>query len=660
MATFVFMDKTGQTFNGSSLFGLMLVLGVVVDDAIIVVENCFRHRHNGLSPRRAAVVGASEVFWPVMSATLTTIAAFLPLILMSGIMGKFMRVVPIVVSLTLAASIIEVFFIAPSHFAEWAGGHARHTQGWFRKLRKLYTKRLIWLIRRRYLVGPGVVFLAIVLGSLIPMVGVELYSGDEISQFNVWVTMPPGSKLDATDDVIKRMEEIAQKLPDGEVHTIMASAGLLQTETDWIFSDNVGQVNVDLVEQEFRDRSLQEIMEDLRKSLNEIEGPIEVKLVEISQGPPTGKPVEIKVKGKHLKELQTVADELKAVLSVMPGVKDVTDDNLVGKKEIRLEVDESRAALYGLSVGMIALEVRAAMTGIEASIFREGDEEVDVRVVMEDAEEIGVQGLKALTILTPTGAQVRLDNVCNFGESRTLYRIRRFEKERALTVSANIDKSTTTAIKVNEDVIEQFKDISIRYPGYELDFRGEFKEFEDAFNELGQLFIIGILLIFVILGAQFKSIKQSLVILLTIPFAFIGSIIGLLIGGNPFSIMTMYGMIALAGIAVNDAIVMVTFINNRRRNGAGKWRSIIEAGRIRLRPIILTSVTTILGLLPMAIGLGGKSKTWGPLASTIVWGLAVATLLTLFVIPTVYSIAQDDAFGFKPLFSRFKRKRVEV
>jgi multidrug efflux pump subunit AcrB len=205
--------------------------------------------------------------------------------------------------------------------------------------------------------------------------------------------------------------------------------------------------------------------------------------------------------------------------------------------------------------------------------------------------------------------------------------------------------------------MEKFEDISLRYPGYRLDFRGEFKEFEDAFKDLGKLFIVGIILVFVILGAQFKSIKQSLIILITVPFAFIGSMIGLLVTGNPFSLMTMYGMVALAGIAVNDAIVMVSFINNKRRNGSNKWTSIIEAGRIRLRPIILTSVTTILGLMPMAIGLGGKSETWGPLATTIVWGLAVATLLTLFAIPTVYSIAVDDSFGFRLIMDRIRRSK---
>jgi len=658
MATFIFMDKSGYTINGSSLFGLMLVLGVVVDDAIIVVENCYRHRHRGLSSKKAAIVGATEVFWPVISATLTTIAAFLPLMLMSGLMGKFMRLIPIVVSLTLAASMIEVFLIAPSHFAEWGGTRARGSDRWFRRLRKIYTHGLIWLIRRRYLVVPCVLIFAVLLGALIPLVGVELFRGDEWSQFWIWVTMPAGTRLEETDQVIRRIEKEARdNITEEEIHTIIGNAGIMQTHTDWVFADHVGQVIVDVVEKEFRERSTDDIMAVMRKRVAGIEGPIKIQIEKMEGGPPTGKPVEIKVKGNRLDVLQEVANELKAVLRSMPGVFDVGDDNIAGKREIRVVVDEARASMYGLNVAAIAMEVRTAIEGVEATIYREGDVEVDVRVKLIGGNDLGVEGLRGLNIMTPTGAMIRLDNICRFEEAPTLFRMRRFEKERAITVSANIDKQVTTAVKVNREIIKRFKDIAMRYPGYRLDFRGEYKEFQEAFTELGKLFLVGVLLIFIILGAQFKSVRQSLIILITIPFAFIGSMIGLLVSGNPFSMVSMFGMVALAGIAVNDAIVMVSFINNGRARGAGRWRSLINAGRIRLRPIILTTFTTIFGLMPMALGLGGKSETWGPFADTIVWGLAVATLLTLFVIPTFYSIAVDDWFGFVLLKRKFFQKR---
>ncbi len=660
MAAFIFMRQTGQTFNGSSLFGLMLVLGVVVDDAIIVVENCFRRRQMGESPMQASINGASEVFWPVISATLTTIAAFLPLMLMTGIIGKFMRVIPIIVSMTLLASMVEVFLIAPSHFAEWGGKKAHGSDRWFRNLRRIYTHVLIWLVRRRYLVGPFIFILMAVMGALIPFVGVELFRGDEFSQFYIYATMPPGSRLEDTDRVISKMEEIALQMPKEEIHTVIANAGLMQTEDDWIFADHVGQVVVDLVEKGLRDREMDEIMNEIREKVEKIPGPIKIEIKKMSGGPPVGKPVEVKVKGKYLDELQVVAAEVEDALRTTPGVYDVGNDYWTGKKEIKIVVDEPRAAYYGLNAAMIATEVRNAVEGNEATIFRDGDEEVDVRVKLKGGNDMGVEGLRNINILTPTGQLVRLDNICDFVEAPTLFRIKRFEKERAITVSANIDNQTTSVVEVNSKIIEQFKDISVKYPGYRLDFRGEFQEFKEAFNDLGRLFLFGILLIFTILGAQFKSVRQAFIILMTIPFAFIGSMLGLIISGNPFSILTMYAMVALAGIAVNDAIVLISFINNKRRRNGGRWRSIIESGHVRLRPVILTSLTTILGLTPMAIGLGGKSETWGPFATTIIWGLVVATMMTLFAIPTIYSIVVDDWFGWLPVKRRFfKREREE-
>ncbi len=657
-ATFTMMTWMEQTFNGSSLFGLILVLGVVVDDAIIVVENCFRYYQRGLSRKDAAIAGATEVLAPVVSATLTTVAAFMPLILMSGIMGKFMRVVPIVVSLTLVASLVEVFFIAPSHFAEWGEREIFGGQGMFHRIRKIYTRMLIWVLRRRYAVVPIVLVLAILMGSLIPLIGVELYRGDEWSQFFVWVTLPIGTRLEETDQVIRRIEKIADELPDEEIHTIIGNTGIMQMEADWIFGDHVGQVIVDLVEKEFRQRSMTEIMAEIRKKVGDIEGILTFEVKEVSGGPPVGKPVAVKVKGKYLDELLEVADLVKAELATFPGVFDISDDHFVGKQEIQIIVDEARASQYGLSVAMIAGEIRTAVNGIEATVFRDGDEEVDVRVRLAGVKEGGMEALRSFTVATPTGSLIRLDNICRFETKPTIFRIKRFERERAITVSANVDKEVTTAINVNQELAKRFEDISTRYPGYKLDFRGEMEEFREAFSELGKLFFFGVLIIFVILGAQFKSLRQALIILLTIPFAFIGSMIGLLVIQTPFSLMTMYGMVALAGIAVNDAIVMVTFINNARKKGEGNWRSIIEAGRLRLRPIILTSVTTILGLMPMAVGLGGKSETWGPLANTIVWGLAAATLLTLLVVPTVYSIVVDEWFGWM-IIKRWHSRRLK-
>ncbi|MFH0765697.1 MAG: efflux RND transporter permease subunit, partial [Calditrichota bacterium] len=578
---------------------------------------------------------------------------FMPLVLMSGIMGKFMRIIPIVVSLTLLASLVEVFFVAPSHFAEWGSRSAGGSDSrWYRILRRKYTHVLVWFIRRRYFIGPAVILLMLLLAMMIPLVGVELFKGDEFSQFYVWVTMPPGTPLEETDRVVRRVENIARSLPPEEVHAVIASAGIQQQEADWIYADHVGQVIVDLVEHDLRKRKQSDIIAEVRQKVQKIEGPLDVRLAEMSGGPPVGKAVEIKVKGKFLDELGVVAGEVKSALASIPGVIDIGDDNLSGKQEIKITVDENRAAMHGLSAAQIAMEVRGALDGIESSKYFEGDEDITIRVKATGSDAYNLDDLRKFPLSAPTGSILRLEQVCDFEIKPTLFRIRRFERERTITVSANVDKQVTSAIAVNQEISRRFSDLGARHPGYRLDFRGQFKEFEESFSELGRLFGLGVIIIFTILGAQFKSVRQSTIILLTIPFAFIGSMIGLLVNQNPFSIVAMYGMVALAGIAVNDAIVMLSFINGSRAAGSGRWRSIIQSGRQRLRPILLTSLTTILGLLPMALGLGGRSESWMPLANCIIWGLGAATLLTLLVIPSVYTVVVDEAFGLTLLKKR--------
>jgi multidrug efflux pump subunit AcrB len=246
-----------------------------------------------------------------------------------------------------------------------------------------------------------------------------------------------------------------------------------------------------------------------------------------------------------------------------------------------------------------------------------------------------------MKLVGATGVLVPLRDVASLRLERGYAKIHRFDQERAITITANVDSEVISAVKVNQMIQGHFDRISPRYPGYTLEFRGQFAEFNKAFAGILQLFGVGVLLIYFILGTQFKSFIQPLIIIMTVPFAFIGAMVGLITSGNPLSIASMYGLVALAGIVVNDSIVLVEFINRQRTAGVRKWRAIIDAGRTRLRPILLTSITTVSGLLPMALGLGGKSEMWMPMASTIVWGLSVATILTLFVIPAFYAIIDD-------------------
>jgi multidrug efflux pump len=655
LSAFFFMKVYGESFNGNSLFGLVLVLGMLVDDAVVIVENCYRYMQKGYSPFEAVRIGAPEVAIPVLASVLTTMAAFLPLMLMPGIMGAFMRIIPIVVCLALAASLFEAFFILPAHIAHWGrpqSGGLKRVDRFFTSLKNRYARLLVKILRKRYLVAALVLLLALLSAAMVPLVGIEMFPQEDISLFLINIRMPVGTNLQATDDVVRRVEQMCLNLPKQELESVVGNVGILQHEEGIDVETNVGQVTVDLTPDRERRRTVEDIITELRTQSERIPGPASIDFTKISGGPPTGSPVELRVKGKYLDTLEVVADRVKDELRTMPGVYDVRDDFTPGKEEMKVIVDEEKAAALGLETYTIARTIRTALAGDEISEIMDGDEEVKVVLKLPEDWRQDMTNLQGLMIKNHEGKPVALKNVTDFAITRSYAEIYRFQRDRAITIRANVNKRETSAVKVNQELAARFANIRAQYRGYSLDFRGEFEEFKRAFSSLGRLFIVGILLIFVILGAQFRSWLQPLVVIITVPFAFIGATFGLLVTGYPFSVISLFGMVGLAGVAVNSAIVLIDFINKTREKGTGPWLAIIISAKVRLRPILLTSTTTIFGLLPMAVGLGGKSPTWQPLASTLVWGLSVGTCLTLFVIPAVYGIYLDVTKRFERLVKR--------
>jgi multidrug efflux pump subunit AcrB len=666
LATFIFMYYTGNSINGNSLFGLILVLGVVVDDAIIIVENCYRHFQMGKTIHDAAIDGAHEVAMPVIAATLTTVAAFLPLMLMPGIMGKFMRIIPIVVCLVLAASMVEAFVILPSHFAEWTNKRTKPTPTppWLVRFQEWYGRVISSLIHRRGRVLAGLIALLVASGFVIPIVGVELHGEEEISIFQVLIEMPSGTSLDVTNEAIKEIEQACSRLPEKEILAVQGTSGLMRTESDWIFANNVGEVMLELVTKRQGRRSLDEIINELRGYISGIPGIEKISFLKPSGGPPTGKSIDIRILGREFDPLIEIKNEMEAHLAEIPGVVDVQNNWKSTKQELRIIVDEAAAAYYGLDLAKIASFIRTAFEGYVTTRYREGNDEVEVLVRypahyekdMNTIERLKIPGLNAMgkIVWVPFNAVASLEITDSWPE------IAHQDQDRYIAITADIEaEHKKDLVKINAGIQEHWDSfLSKRYPGYRIEMGGQFKEFEESFSSLKQLFLIGVFLIFVILGGQFKSFTQPFIILFTVPFAFIGSMIGLLIAGSPFSIVVMFGMVALAGVAVNDAIVMIDFVNRSRKNGEGKVESLINAGKLRLRPIFLTTVTTVGALLPTALGLGGRSETWSPLANVIVFGMLGAMFMTLFIIPCLFRILIDDIPGW--MRRRFGREEKEV
>lgn len=667
MATFWFMLITGYTLSGVALFGLILVVGIVVDDAIVVIENIYRHIQAGLSPKEAAIRGAEEVGWPVLAASLTTIGAFGPLMFMSGVSGQFMRIVPIMAILVLLASLFEVFVILPAHVSEWGKSEhqkARSTR-WFDAIRSRYIKILKTTIRWRYaFVG------CVLLIGFITCVGAffvldkELFPGEDFPQFYIKAEMPPAYGIQETTGVIAQLENVVKVLPPSELAAIVSNVGLHTPTSGGMesvsYGSNLGEIIIELTPKQMRTRSVDEVIADLRRNTARVSGIEKLNYVKLEGGPPQGQDVEVKVKGPRFDKLMELADVLKAELDDMAGVYDVRDDFRVGKSELRIYLKSEKAHQYGLTTLQIAQTVRTAIEGAKATTYREADEAIDVIVKYDEESLKTFDALSNLLIATPTGAIVPLKDVTEIVEEKGYSDIRRFDGERAITVYASVDTSKTNAVRVNQALISAFADVESLYPGYRLDFRGVFDEIRDSFSELWKLFIVGLLVIYMVLGAQFKSFTQPVIILFAVPFGMIGAMVGLFLANATLSMVAMFGIVALAGIVVNDSIVLIDFINKYRERGYNKWYAILKGCSVRLRPIILTSMTTIFGLVPMALGLGGKSPIWMPMANTIIFGLALATTMTLFVMPALYAINIDLRGLFFKEKERVSTEAVEV
>jgi multidrug efflux pump subunit AcrB len=645
LLTFVFIDLYGESINESSLFALVLVLGMIVDDAIVVIENISRYLNRGYGPKEAAIKGTEEVIWPVFTSSLTTIAAFLPLMLLPGVIGEFMKVIPVCLSFALAASLFESLVTLPSHVSDLgASDVARHHGRVNRTIRKVaarYRRIMGFIIRRRWAFIP--LFLILLSSTLlvIPYVGVDLYADDAFPFFLVRIWMPEGTSIDETDAVTRGIEEVALTLPEADVKAVVSQVGRLDTESDRISAKDVSMIRVDVRAAGVRTRSIDEIMGELEKGTKHVTGYREIQFAKLNTGPPVGKPVEIKIKGRHFEVLEEIAQRFKNYLATIPGVHTIQDDLQRGKNEIRIHVDENRAHLVSLDESDIAQQVKYAFEGVPATVYRDGDEEIDVVVKFQENFRDSIQDINDLKIPTRGGGLVPFHTVASFTIERGWAKINRFDGERAVTVSAETTEGVASPVEVTALAKDFYAGVEKEYPGYRLDFRGEFQEFEEAFTNVGQLFLVGVILIYLILGGQFRSYLQPLLVMFAIPFAFAGAMLYLITHGYPFTIMAMYGMVALSGVAVNDSIVLIAFVNDARKRGASPYRAVLNGAKRRLRPIFLTTVTTILGLLPMALGIGGKSVVWMPMAGTIVWGVGVATFLILLVMPPLYLAAED-------------------
>jgi multidrug efflux pump subunit AcrB len=471
----------------------------------------------------------------------------------------------------------------------------------------------------------------------------DLFDTEDFTLFYVDIEMPAGTPISRTDEVVAAYErEITPLVGNGEVAAVNAFVGFAGGQTQNQRAGNVAQLIVDLTERDQgRERSIDEVIEQVRRRTRGIAGPEQVQFRKQQTGPPTDPPVSFRLFGDRYEDLSAVADAFKRRLSDFPILVNIDDNLDEGTPELRIEVDDALAARYGLSAEGIGNFIRSSFDGVRAgSVFSE-NEETDVIVGYSERRPFTVDTLAQLRLPTQSGSFIPFSAVAEINEAQAISTIRRIDGSREATVTAETTGDQDVR-DINNEIERLFsEELASQYPGVELNVGGEFAEIADTIFEILRVFVIGLFLIYTILATQFKSYTQPLLILFSVPLAFIGVILYLLVSGTPLSTTVIYAGVALAGIAVNDTIVLLSFVRERRNDGYSVAEAVVDAASTRLRPILLTSITTIAGLLPTAIGIGGRSVIWGPLASTIIFGLLFSTVTALVVVPALYGLLYD-------------------
>lgn len=655
--TFVVLQALGQTLNTSVLLAIVIALGMLVDDAVVVVESIYYKLRQGLQGIDAAWTGLQDVIRPVTASVLTTMAAFLPLMLLPGILGKFMMVIPLVVTVALAFSLVEAYWMLPGHIMAAKVDFDKPSrmddirQSIIHKLKIKYGFGLLRVMRHPKKTLAGMVLLLVMaIGSIAAgLIRTDFFAADTIRLFYVNVEMPPTSSLQDTMAKVQEIEGLTiAGLNEAETRSVVSYAGQTFTEMAPLFGDHLGQVLVSLNPKTDELRSVETLIEDTRTALSSVVGPVNISFLKLAGGPPTSKPVSVKVRGDNYEELRLATDALTAFVKADARYKDVSDDDSKGRFGLQLRLNADAINRFGVAPTDVQRAIKMLIDGEIVSYVQEEGDRVALRV-KSTASEINqfenVDTLLQLTLPTPYGTSIELRDLVDVETVQVKSNIRHYNFKRTITLESDIDKQLMDTVEANALILAHWQTISASFPNTSLDFSGELDDIQESIDAIGVLFLFGIGLMYLILSTQFQSYFQPLMILLTVPLAFVGVTLGLLVSSHPLSLFTMYGIVALAGIAVNSSIVLISTANDNINKGMSLTHATFYAARRRMLPIIITTLTTVAGLFSLASGLGGHSLVWSPVATSIVWGLIFSSFLTMFAIPALYQLVMRRAYN---------------
>ena len=648
LITFFLIQILGYTLNMVVLFSLMLVLGMLVDNAIVIVENIYRHIQLGYSRLEAAMLGAREVAWPVTTSTFTTVCAFLPLMFWPGIMGDFMKYLPITLSLGLLASLFVALVFSPTICSVWAGRSSkpRQTDHWFiRGYRRL---------QRAGLENPALtLFLAVcLLFGLVTLYakigkGTEFFPQGDPERAVIDVRTPQGTNIRETDRIVRLIEDRIRPY-EPWFKNIITNVGSSGGGMDIMASTGGPHLaNITLVFYDFaeRQRPSMEIIAGIRQDIADISG-AEIKVEGEEGGPPTGAPVSVRLIGEDFKVLERLSDQAYRTIAYVPNIVNLRSDLEATRPELAFTVNRRNAMLLGVNTATVGNFLKMAIFGTKVGTYRQFNDEYDITVRLPLARRINIDDLYSLQIPNLSGNAVSLSSLGRFDYRGGFGTINRANQKRVVTLTADTEGRLSS--EVLRDVQARLAKLELP-SGYEIRYAGE-KETEDESRAfLSKAFAIAILLVTLVLVIQFNSLMVPLIIMTTVVLSLIGALIGLLVCGLPFGIiMTGIGVISLAGVVVNNAIVLLAYTRQLQQRGMDLVSAAAEAGVTRLRPVLLTATTTIIGLIPMAIGISydfhtftwatksESSQWWRNMAVVVIFGLGFATILTLVLVPSLY------------------------
>ncbi len=656
VATFIPLYLAKYSLNIMTLGGLALGVGMLVDNAVVVIENIYRHLELGDDRITSAKVGATEVAMAITASTLTTVSVFFPMAFSGGIAGQMVRSLALTVSFALFASLFVSLTLVPmiasflfkKRESKEEYGKATGGKG-FGKLKQLYGKALKWSLNHRGAVISIVALLLVGSLLLIPKIGTEFMPKMDMPMQVLKIRLPSGTSLEETNIICSRLEDILSEIK--EVKYFMVDAGVMDggmASSDQTSPSGVNEATIffRLVDKEDRERVSDEIMEEVRSKVPDLKN-LEVTVVDMSSqmsGSGESAPVTIKLYGKNLTQMREICDEIAEKIKPIEGIRDVNNSLKAQQPERHIIVDRDKAFRYGLTVAQIGSAIRTSTLGTKSGIFREENgDETDIRVRLKEESRNSLQEIENISISSPLGFSVPLKQVAEIKEGYGPLKIEREHQIRKATVTANIfDRDLGSTIK---EVKESISDIQKNLPsGYFIEYGGSYKDMKDSFKSLIQALLLAIVLIYVVMASQFESFSQPFIIMFTMPLAIIGVILALFITGTTLSIPAFIGIIILAGIVVNNGIVLIDRANQLINQGIEKHKALLQAGQDRIRPVLMTSLTTIIGMLPMAVSTGQGAAMRAPMAIAVIGGLISATFFTLLIVPSIYSIVDHISY----------------